>query len=110
MAAASSGNREQLAALFAEDATLTQDGGGKVIAVLKVLHGAERIARFYSVVARQMSDRTFYRPAQINGEPGLLRYFDGNVDSALSFVTDGVRILDPYVVRNPDKLTAPQSA
>jgi RNA polymerase sigma-70 factor (ECF subfamily) len=105
-AAANAGNREQLAALFATDATLTQDGGGKVLAALKVLHGAERIARFYFVIARQVGARASYRPAEINGERGLLRYLDGKLDSALSFVTDGVHILDVYIVRNPDKLKA----
>ena len=104
VAAASSGDRDQLLALFAEDATLTLDGGGKVPSVLKVLHGADRIARFYFVVARQLKGRFTFRSAQINGEPGLLRYLDGKIDAAFSLVTDGARVLEVYTVRNPDKL------
>jgi RNA polymerase sigma-70 factor, ECF subfamily len=104
MAAAATGDREHLRALFAEDATLTSDGGGKVIAVLRVLRGADRIARFYHAVARRGGWHGAYRLGEVNGAPGLLRYKDGKVDSAVSFVTDGVRILDVYIVRNPDKL------
>jgi RNA polymerase sigma-70 factor (ECF subfamily) len=42
--------------------------------------------------------------ATINGEPGLLRYIDGQLESAQAFVTDGERIVAIYAVRNPDKL------
>jgi len=45
-----------------------------------------------------------YRMALINGEPGLLRYVDGRIESAQAFVTDGERIVAIYAVRNPDKL------
>ena len=43
--------------------------------------------------------------ALINGEPGLLRYVDGRIESAQALVTDGERIVAIYVIRNPDKLT-----
>ena len=42
--------------------------------------------------------------AIINGEPGFLRYVDGQLESAQAVVTDGERIVAIYVVRNPDKL------
>ena len=45
-----------------------------------------------------------YRPAMVNGEPGLLRYVDGQLESAQGILTDGQRITGIYVVRNPDKL------
>ena len=37
-------------------------------------------------------------------EPGVLRYMDGQLESAQAFVTDGERIVAIYAVRNPDKL------
>ena len=40
----------------------------------------------------------------VNGEPGLLRFVDGQLESAQGFATDGERITGIYVVRNPDKL------
>jgi len=40
----------------------------------------------------------------INGEPGLLRYIGGRLESAQAIVTDGERIVAIYAIRNPDKL------
>ena len=80
------------------------DGGGKVPSVFKVLRGAHRVANLYWVAVRRLGERMSYRLAQINGEPGLLRYIDGELESAQSFVTDGHRIVAIYAVRNPDKL------
>jgi RNA polymerase sigma-70 factor (ECF subfamily) len=42
--------------------------------------------------------------ASINGELGLLRYIDGELESANAVVSDGERIVAIYAVRNPDKL------
>lgn len=104
MAATRSGERAALQALFAADAQFVADGGGKVLSVLKVLNGAERIARFFEVVARRAGPRLSYRHALVNGEPGLVRYFDGRFDAVLSLITDGERIVSCYIVRNPDKI------
>jgi RNA polymerase sigma-70 factor (ECF subfamily) len=104
IAATQSGDRQRIMALLAEDARLTSDGGGKVRAVLRVLEGAERVARFYSVLSRHTSGRASYRHAEVNGEPGLLLILDGQLAGAISVVTDGQRVLDIYNVRNPDKL------
>lgn len=102
--ATGSGDREQLLALFADDVRMTGDGGGKVTAALRVLEGAERVARFYGALSRHITGRVSYRHADINGEPGLLLLLDGKLAAAISVVTDGTRILDIYSVRNPDKL------
>lgn len=102
--AARTGDREQLMALFAEDVRLTGDGGGKVRSVLRTLRGAERVSRLYEAVKRTLADRMTFLIAEINGAPGILRYVDGNLDSATSVISDGRHILDIYVVRNPDKL------
>jgi RNA polymerase sigma-70 factor (ECF subfamily) len=104
MAAASSGSREQLQALFATDVKLFADGGGKVPSARRVLHGAERLVRFYGAIARQYGALFNYRIGPVNGEPGLLRYCGDTLDSVTSFVTDGARIREIYTVRNPEKL------
>lgn len=102
--ASSSGDLGQLKALFAEDATFTADGGGKAPAVLRVLRGADRLARFFHVIARRFHHQFDYRVVEINGVPGLLRYSHGRLDSVFTLVTDGQKILDLYSLRNPDKL------
>ena len=102
--AARSGRRADMQALLAEDVQLMGDGGGKVQSFGKILRGAYRIANLYWALWRRMPAQVVYRMAQVNGEPGLLRYVDGQLESAQAFVTDGERIVAIYVVRNPDKL------
>jgi RNA polymerase sigma-70 factor, ECF subfamily len=99
------GDRARLLALFAPDATLLSDGGGKVRAARNVIRGADRVARFLLGVTRKQSPRLEVQMATINGEPGLLRRIDGGAHSTMSFATDGHRILEVYFVLNPDKLS-----
>ena len=103
MQAARSGKRDDLQALLSGDVQLVGDGGGKVQSFGKILQGAYRIANLYWALWRRPME-VVYRMAQVNGEPGLLRYVDGQLESAQAFVTDGERIVAIYVVRNPDKL------
>src|SRR5215510_1345422 len=104
LAAASAGRREQIMSLLADDVRVTTDGGGKVSSFRKVVQGADRVARFYAGLSRKFAGRSGYRLAEINGAPGLLRYLDGQVESAQAFVMHGTQIGAIYIVRNPDKL------
>jgi RNA polymerase sigma-70 factor, ECF subfamily len=99
-------DHDALLALFAKDATWTSDGGGKAKAARKVIHGAEHVARFVIGVWHRYLSHFTYRVVSINGEPGLLKYFDGRLLSATSIDTDGERILAVYTVLNPDKLNS----
>ena len=99
------GDRARLLALFAPDATLVSDGGGKVRAARNVIRGADRVTRFLLGITRKQSARLAVQMATINGEPGLLRRIDGGAHSTMSFATDGQRILEVYFVLNPDKLS-----
>ena len=103
--AARSGERAAMKALLAEDVQIVGDGGGKVPSFFKVLRGADRIANLYWALHKRLADQVVYRIAQINGEPGLLRYIGGRLESTQAVVTDGERIVAIYAVRNPDKLT-----
>ena len=105
MQAAHSGDRNAIEALIGEDAQLIGDGGGKVPSFPKPLVGPFRIANLYWALFRRLGPQVAYRMALINGEPGLLRYVEGRLESAQAFVTDGERIVAIYAVRNPDKLT-----
>ena len=104
MLAARSGQRDAMKALLADDVEIIGDGGGKVPSFSKIVRGADRIANLYWAVSKRPAGEVSYRMAQINGEPGLLRYVDGQLESAQSFVTDGEHIVAIYAVRNPDKL------
>jgi RNA polymerase sigma-70 factor (ECF subfamily) len=104
MAAAASGETAAFASLLAEDAALHSDGGGKRLAALNVIHGRDRVARFFAGVARKGWAGVRARMATINGMPGLVMTDpDGGVQTIALQVRDGL-ISVLYVVRNPDKL------
>jgi RNA polymerase sigma-70 factor (ECF subfamily) len=93
--------------LLSDDAQLVADGGGTARVVLKPLQGAERIARLFHVIARQLAAhaaRLDYRPVLVNGELGLLRLFNGSLHSVLAFETADDRILSIGIVANPAKM------
>jgi RNA polymerase sigma-70 factor (ECF subfamily) len=102
--AARTGERDAIKSLLDDGVQLVGDGGGKAPSFLEVVLGADRIADLYWAFSQQMAHQVIYRIAQINGEPGMLRYVDGQLESAQAFVTDGERIVAIYAVRNPDKL------
>ncbi len=107
--AASRGDQAALKGMLAEDVSIVSDGGGKVPSFMKILCGAQRIANLYWAIHMRNAPRLEYRMALVNGEPGLLRYIDGRLESAQAFVTDGERITAIYAMRNPDKLGAVES-
>ena len=110
MQAAAGGDRAAMKALMSDQVQLVADGGGKVNSYLHILHGAGRVAGSYWSLEHQFPGRVVYRAAFINGEPGLLRYVEGKLESAHAFIVDDGRIVAAFIIRNPDKLaSAPQS-
>jgi RNA polymerase sigma-70 factor (ECF subfamily) len=104
--AATKGDRAAMRAMMSDDVQLVADGGGKATAFLNVLHGAGRVAGVYWSLEHKYPANVVYRPASVNGEPGLLRYVEGKLESAQSFVMDDGRIVAVFIMRNPDKLAA----
>lgn len=104
VAAAQSGQRDAIRALLDDDVMTLGDGGGKVPSVAGGLQGGERVTNLYWAHALRLGERLQYRIAAINGELGLLRYIDGQLESANAIVSDGERIVAIYAIRNPDKL------
>ena len=102
--AAHSGQRDAIRALFADSVQAIGDGGGKVPSVVGGLEGGDRVTNLYWAHALRLGERIRYRLATINGEPGLLRYIDGRLESAMAVETDGEHIYTLYSIRNPDKL------
>lgn len=104
MQAAAVADRSAMKALLADDVQFVSDGGGKTSSFMRILRGAGRTAGVYWSLEHAYPGRVSYRMARINGEPGLLRYVDGQVESTQSFLMDEGRIVAIYVIRNPDKL------
>ncbi|SDJ05136.1 RNA polymerase sigma-70 factor [Variovorax sp. OV700] len=102
--AAARGSLHDLKALMAEDVELIGDGGGKVQSFSKVLRGSQRLAQLYFALWRRLGAAVRMELAEINGEPGLLRFVDGQLESAQTFEIEGERIVRIRAQRNPDKL------
>lgn len=101
-----SGDRKRIVELFAADAVMISDGGGKVSAVCRPMHGAERISWFWYAIARRMGTEVEARLVRVNGELGLALYWEGVLRTLMAVETDGDRVHGIYALRNPDKLAA----
>lgn len=105
MKACASGDLQGLMSLLAEDAELLSDGGGKVTAARKPIHGADHIARFLTGLVNKIgASHLTVRPAEVNGKPGFIIYLDGRLQNLLSLDIVDERIRGVYIVVNPDKL------
>ena len=102
--AVSSGDFASMKALMAESAELIGDGGGIVTSFPKPMVGGARIAQLLYAPHLRRKDQLRMVPTMINGRLGLLRYFDGVLESAMAFDTDGEQIIQILVQRNPHKL------
>ena len=104
LAAAATGEVEQLLALLAEDATVYSDGGGKVRAAGRPIISADHVSRFFIGIWPRLPGDTDWRSAMVNGKPGYLMYSKDEIYGACSFdVGDGL-VKNIYMVLNPEKL------
>lgn len=90
------------------DVTFTGDGGGKAVAVLHPVSGAQAVAEMLtgwalSARARPAGARGSGAIVPVNGRPGLV-IADGAEMAVFSFTIDEGRIVAIHAVRNPDKL------
>lgn len=104
MAAASTGDVAAMKSLMSDDVQLVADGGGKVPSFLHKLYGAGRVAGVFWSLEHKFPARVRYVAARVNGEAGLLRYVDGQLESVQSFIIDDGKIVAVFIMRNPDKL------
>jgi RNA polymerase sigma-70 factor (ECF subfamily) len=100
---------DALTKVLTEDAVMLADGGGKVSAVPRPLHGGALVARAFIGFAKLPGSRAWrLEPALINGLPGCL-VFDasGRLVQTVALApsaTEPGRIGALYIQRNPDKL------
>jgi RNA polymerase sigma-70 factor (ECF subfamily) len=90
--------------LLADDVTMWSDGGGKVRAARRPIHGRDAVARFILGILRKAPPGLRVQPAQVNGGLGILSYVDDQPFGALALETDGRQIYGLRLVVNPDKL------
>lgn len=113
LGALSTGEVERIRALLAADATLYGDGGGKVQgAILRPVHGADRIARFFAGLVAKTPDLAEIAVTieEVNGGPAIVGRDHTGVRLVLTIETDGTAITVIRNIVNPDKLALPQLA
>ena len=103
----SSDARALLSAL-APDVTLISDGGGKVKAASKPVHGTRAVSRLLLGTRKLQAADSYILFQEINGEPGIAGYHgDGTLYFVMQFAVDQQNgICGVYIVNNPDKLAA----
>ena len=96
---------DTLQALFAEDAVHISDGGGVARATLHPLHGAERLARLYLQLARNLEGHDVrFEAVTLNDAPALFMYEGAVLSTAMWIECEGERITAIHALRNPEKL------
>ena len=105
-AAAGRGDMDGLIELLADDAAVHGDGGGKVPQWYAPIVGADKVARLFAQMGRQMRGTgVSFETHQINGQPGaVFRGPHGGVFSVMSVEVVGGRIATIRSVVNPEKL------
>jgi len=104
--AANGGDLDGLVALLADDITLWVDGGGKAKGALpKPVLGKTPVAKvLINTMRRLNADGITFRPARLNGRPGMIAYIAGAPQATVIFELGPDQIEGIYVVANPDKL------
>jgi RNA polymerase sigma-70 factor (ECF subfamily) len=92
-----------LASLLAPDATAFFDGGGKVRALVRPVHGALKVARSLLILLSHRP-RTALDLRSVNGQTGIVVRYDGQVAAVISFDIAGHHVVQVWAVLNPDKL------
>jgi RNA polymerase sigma-70 factor (ECF subfamily) len=106
-AAAEDGDLPSLEALLADDVALHGDGGGKVPALARALHGRNRVARTLIAWARQGAriPSAELRQVEVNGQPGALRLDgEGKLIGVMALDIAGGEVQAVRSIVNPEKL------
>jgi RNA polymerase sigma-70 factor (ECF subfamily) len=90
--------------MLADAAVLMGDGGGLVTTFPEPMVGGQRIAQLFFAANLRNKDALRIELAMINGQYAVLRYINGELESAQSYESDGEHITRVYVQRNPEKL------
>lgn len=92
-----------LACLLSADATAFFDGGGKVRALSRPVHGNDQVARSLLTLLRECP-RTALDLRSVNGRTGIVVRYNRRVAAVISLDVADHRAVQVWVVLNPDKL------
>lgn len=104
--ASHAGDENTLLALFSDEISMISDGGGKVAAARKIIRDKRKVAHLFATTGAKYGALFENIPYEINGETGLLTFYEGKVFAATAFEFSDGQISAIYRVMNPDKLKA----
>ena len=101
------GDVTTLLELLAPDATLWADGGGKIKAPRRPIHGSDKIARFFAAIGSEaLVPGSWVEIVDVNGGPAAVFVDPAGAIAVLQLdLGDGDRVIDLRLFGNPDKLT-----
>ena len=102
--ACTTGDVDTLVTLLADDVTVWTDGGGKVHAALRPIHGPANVARFLRGILAKAPPSLAVHVSTVNGQPGLAAEIDGHVSYVLAIDGMDECITAIRIVANPEKL------
>jgi RNA polymerase sigma-70 factor (TIGR02957 family) len=106
-AACEGGDLNGMMELLAPDVTLWSDGGGKVTAARRPLHGADHVARWLlGTLNKPVSAGVVLEVVELNGQPGIVARFGPGgpfAGAMLLEVAAGGQVSGVRMVVNPDK-------
>ena len=103
VAAAASADLAAVGRMLHPGVELTVDAGGKVPAPRSALRGASEVGRYLSGVL--FDPAASLRTASVNGMPGIVVRRGGEVTGVLGIRLRRRRIVQAWLVVNPEKLT-----
>ena len=103
-AAAQDGDLARLEELFTEDVEARADGGGRVNAARRPVHGRGKVARYLLGVLQKFAEGLAPALIEVNGEPALVATAGDELRAVWFFETDGEVITGLKLVINPEKL------
>lgn len=107
LAACAGGDLNAVMELLAPEVTAWSDGGGKVTAARRPLHGPDHVARWLlGMLAKPSLRAVTLESAQVNGEESVVFVYGGVACAALTYDLDAVegRVVNLRLQVNPEKV------
>jgi RNA polymerase sigma-70 factor (ECF subfamily) len=104
LGATGQGDLAALESMLASDVVARSDGGGKAVAALRPVLGADRVARFVVGVAKKGPADARYELCEINGGPAVVWSDETGPRGVLTIEVEGDLITEIDIVVNPEKL------
>ncbi len=104
LAACATGEVQPLAACLAEDVAAHSDGGGRVPAARRSVHGRDAVARYVLGTIKKSLGAAELRFIQVNGQWGLVTFLGEQATNVILIEFHLEQIQAIRTIRNPDKL------